>query len=155
MCSDEYLGSFRLFFFFSFLNQYQVTSQTLVFTHRCPSAPLCAATYGPSGAFDVCSSLADNPAKCGVWIWDAWRVCFHGDRHTPRPSQHWAEGPTYSWTKSPGTGGETNHVKLVSKWMWVLFALCHSKVCCERRTSMPFYLIYLIYLNSLLSSSVR
>lgn len=38
----------------------------LVFTHRCPSPPLRAATRGPTGSVDVRSNLADHPAKSGV-----------------------------------------------------------------------------------------
>lgn len=38
----------------------------LVFTPRCPSPPLRAATRGPTGSVDVRSSLADHPAKSGV-----------------------------------------------------------------------------------------
>lgn len=55
-----------LYLCFSLKSQREVTNQTLVFTHREPFAHLCAATHGPTGAFDVCSSLADNPAKGGV-----------------------------------------------------------------------------------------
>lgn len=88
------------------------TNQLLVFTHRYPSAPLCAATHGPAGSVDVCSSLADHPAKSCVWLWDDWGVCFHGDRHSPRPSQHWAEGPAYPRPKSSGTGGKNIKINL-------------------------------------------
>lgn len=77
------------------INELGVTNQPSVFTHRCPSAPPCAATHGPTGSVDVRSSLADHSATSGIWLWDAWGVCFHGDGHSPRPSERWAEGPAY------------------------------------------------------------
>lgn len=74
----------------------------LVFTPRCSSPPLRAATRGPTGSVDVRSNLADHPTKSCVWLRDAWGVCFHGNRHCPRSSHRSAEGPTYSRSESTG-----------------------------------------------------
>lgn len=66
MFSDEYLGLFCENVFEKQINESTLTNQTLLLTHRCPFVPLCAATHGPTGAFDVCSNLADYPAKSSV-----------------------------------------------------------------------------------------
>lgn len=59
----DYMFSYE---FFVKKDKSNLTKQTLIFILRYAVAPLCAATHGPTGAFDVSSNLADYPAKKSV-----------------------------------------------------------------------------------------